>query len=274
MKWKGPATAALLSAALLAVAAIALHLHARTTSLIPRPTPAAFPQSMPDTILWAWETPQDLTTLDPTHTGVAYLAESLTLSDTVARRPRFQPLRLAPNTAVMAVVRIQPTPGFKDTSALRAATVEALAKVAAQPNTRAFQIDFDATRSQRDFYAAILQQLRPKLPAAMPLSITALVSWCGSDRAAAAWLSTLPIDEAVPMYFRLGGSSQPTAIKPTYPITQPLCRSSIGVSTDETWPTLPQNSRIYLFSPHAWSPTQLATINQTPATALQQELLP
>jgi hypothetical protein len=233
---------------------------------------------MPATVLWAWEEPEDLTTLDPARTGVAYLAESLTLSDRVTIRPRFQPLSVAPNTAVMAVVRIQPIANFKDTPTLRTATTEALAKVANQPGLKAFQIDFDATQSQRPFYTAILKQLRPQMPPHMPLSITALLSWCARRDD---WLANLPIDEAVPMFFRLGGHTSPRDPKLAYPIDEPLCRTSNGVSTDETWPTITPTQRLYIFAPHPWTkdqlkePTsQLDAIQTGPITALSSEPTP
>lgn len=280
MKWKAPAIVLLLSAAALA---LSLHIRATPRALIPQPgifPLIRFASAMPPTVLWAWEEPEDLTTLDPSRSGVAYLAETLTLTDHVTRRPRFQPLHVAPGASVMAVVRIEAVGGqpatatFRDSAALRTATAEALASVARQPGLRAFQIDFDATRSQRDFYSAVLLELRPQLRREMPLSITALVSWCGSDSQASAWLATLPIDEAVPMYFRLGGSTKPNTDKSSYPIRQPLCRTSTGVSTDESWPTLAPGSRLYLFAPQSWTAAQIAAINTTPSTALHQELHP
>ncbi len=252
MKWKHPALALLLCTAAIA---LSLRTHARTP--LP-PQPRTFPAAMPATVLWAWEEPEDLTTIDPARTGVAYLAESLTLSDRVTIRPRFQPLSVAPGTSVMAVVRLQPTANFKDTPALRTATVEALANLIRSnpPGLRAFQIDFDATQSQRPFYTAILKQLRPQMPPHMPLSITALLSWCARDDD---WIATLPIDEAVPMFFRLGAHTKPRDSKLGYPIDEPLCRTSNGVSTDETWPAIAPNQRLYIFAPRPWTKDQLKT---------------
>jgi len=60
------------------------------------------------------------------------------------------------------------------------------------PAVAALQIDFDARRSQRAFYAAILRDLRRRMPPDLPLSIAALASWCSSDD----WLGSLPINEA------------------------------------------------------------------------------
>ncbi|MGE5303697.1 MAG: hypothetical protein ACM3TN_10245, partial [Alphaproteobacteria bacterium] len=64
--------------------------------------------SFPRTILWAWERPENLSFIDPTQTGVAFLARTLYLRDSeIVVRPRLQPLRMPSGTAVMAVVRIE-----------------------------------------------------------------------------------------------------------------------------------------------------------------------
>jgi hypothetical protein len=79
-----------------------------------------------------------------------------------------------------------------------------------------------------------------------PVSVTALASWCDGDR----WLDGEPVAEAVPMFFRLGrGESRDMKLNSA------MCRSSIGLSTDEPWPAKrPAGiTRIYLFSPLAWT---------------------
>jgi len=40
--------------------------------------------------------------------------------------------------------------------------------------TRALQVDFDAVASERGFYRAVLEDVRRRLPAGLPLSITAV----------------------------------------------------------------------------------------------------
>jgi hypothetical protein len=216
-------------------------------------------QREPLTMLWAWETPEDLTTLDPSKAGVAFLSRELLLGASMQVRPRQQPLHLPPNTWRMAVVRIETAPDFAPNADSIAAVAHAIAAVAQQPNVRAVQVDFDATASQRAFYAAVLTQLRPQLPPNMPLSITALVSWCGSD----SWLHRLPIDEAVPMFFRMGG---PAAIRATRPkdtpsVREPLCLTSVGISTDEVWPAIHNLQRVYVFHPGSWTQQDLARVN-------------
>jgi hypothetical protein len=230
---------------------------------------AAFRSAMPPIVVWAWEEPEDLRTAPADRVGVAYLAETLLLgtSGENATEPaaattvlnRRQPLAVAPGAALMAVVRVMTRPGFRDTEQMREQTADALAKAAHEPGLRALQIDFDATRRQRAFYADVLRRLRPRMPAGMPLSITALVSWCEAG-AGDSWLAGLPIDEAVPMFFRLGGRSRPDDSKSGYRIREPLCRGSVGISTDESWPVLGAEQRIYLFAPRPWTPMQLTAV--------------
>jgi len=221
----------------------------------------AFPNAMPQTVLWAWEEPEDLRTADPAKLGVAYLARTLLLGESrITTLPRHQPLEVPDGMAVMAVVRIETEPGFRDSPTLRQQTAGALAEVSRQRGLHALQVDFDATHSERTFYAAVLHQLRPQMPPAMPLSITALASWCAADPTSGPqqnWLAGLPIDEAVPMFFRLGGHAKPYDDKTWIPIRQPLCRGSIGISTDESWPEVNPVARVYLFAPRPWFPDQL-----------------
>lgn len=240
----------------------------------------SFPSVMPPTVIWAWEEPEDLSAASSKSVGVAFLSETLFLgADSNRNAPglrvvhRHQPLTVAPDTSVMAVVRIIALADFQDSPDLRQQTSRALAQVAHQNGVRALQIDFDATRSQRGFYADLLRQLRPRLPAGMPLSITALLSWCTTP-GEGDWLAQLPIDEAVPMYFRLGGSHRPAGDKRSYRIREPRCLGSSGISTDESWPLLDARARLYLFAPHPWTAPQLAALSNLHsglrAPALQQ----
>jgi hypothetical protein len=227
------------------------------------PAKIAFAGAMPATVVWAWEEPEDLRGADAARVGVAYLAETLLLGDGVTVRPRHQPLRVAEGAAVMAVVRMQALPGFRDTAQMRAATAAALAEVARRPGLRVLQVDFDATRSQREFYAGVLEALRAEMPVGMPLSMTALASWCAAgpgDRAD--WMAGLPVDEAVPMDFRLGGRAKAYGDKSSLTVREPLCRGSVGVSTDESWPEMDvgQARRVYVFSATPWAGEQLAAV--------------
>src|SRR5690349_24446325 len=61
----------------------------------------------PKKILWAWERPEDLEFLDTNQFGVAFLAQTLVLQgDEVVFKPRHQPLKVRPETKLIAVTRI------------------------------------------------------------------------------------------------------------------------------------------------------------------------
>ncbi|HEX6494324.1 MAG TPA: DUF3142 domain-containing protein [Acidobacteriaceae bacterium] len=236
--------------------------------------PAAFADRVPQRVLWAWEEPEDLGALPP-GIGVAYLAETDILTDHITVLPRRQPLSPAPDAPLVAVIRIETRSGFQDTPAMRLALAARLAYYPTSGDIRALQLDFDATQSQRAFYRGVLEALRPQLPPNLPLSITALVSWCGPH----SWLHGLPIDEAVPMEFRMGGPRALAlngATRPRYAITEPLCRTSLGLSTDEPWPaslaTLNPSTRVYIFAPRPWRPTQFSAIATTPISSLAREI--
>jgi hypothetical protein len=150
---------------------------------------------------------------------------------------------LPPRAAVLAVIRID-APLQHETVETQS-LISGLREIAELPNVRGLQIDFDARRSDRNLYRTLLESMRVRT-AAKPIGITALASWCAGDR----WLDQEPIVEAVPMFFRMGrGESREMAIESS------VCRSSIGLSTDELWPARrPAGiSRIYLFSPRAWT---------------------
>ena len=204
----------------------------------------------PKVILWAWERPEDLTFLDPQTTSVAFLAKTIYLrGDKVVVKPRLQPLKLAPGTKLVAVVRIETDrtdlPSLSSTQALQTAR-----EILNSSVSSVVQIDFDAKVSERNFYRELLQQVRQQLPPSTALSITALASWCAGDD----WLHDLPIDEAVPMLFRLGVDQRQfqRRLETGAPFESRRCQSAAGVSTDEPV-TAPAVDRLYIFSPEPWS---------------------
>jgi hypothetical protein len=68
------------------------------------------------------------------------------------------------------------------------------------------------------------------------------------------WLASLPVDEAVPMLFRMGaGQRDAESFLQRRGITAPLCSESVGVSTDEPRWDLARGKRVYVFNPRAWS---------------------
>ncbi len=225
----------LLAALLLATILFsAWALHARSARQRPR------------VALWAWQRPEHLAYIDTHRSSIAVLAETIYLAPAVRYEPRTQPVAAPPNADFIAVVRLQGN-ATADPQTIAAR----IARLADNPRTRAIQIDFDATVSQRDFYRSLLTEVRARLPKGMPLSITALVSWCAGDD----WLTALPIDEAVPMYFRMGVDKDNIRRDrmDVRLLPEPLCRASVGVSLDEPWPHFDTNVHVYAFAPSAWT---------------------
>jgi hypothetical protein len=184
---------------------------------------------------------------------VAYLAGSVYLDTQPVIRPRVQPLKVAPGSLVIAVVRLELTPTTPRVidDHYRDQVVTEILNLAKVVPVAALQIDFDALTSQHQFYRELLIDVRHQLPGSIPLSITALGSWCVGDD----WLRGLPIDEAVPMMFRMGHDQATIAesFAPGNDFLEPLCRTSFGVSTDEPWPAVLRGRRIYVFSPTPWN---------------------
>jgi hypothetical protein len=223
--------------------------------------PATAAARLPPLMLWAWERPEDLRALGP-DVGVAFLAQTVTLDgDRIHIRPRMQRLRVDGTTTLVAVTRIENSavPAFP--ALLTDALAEAIARTASAPQVAGVQIDFDAAASQRALYRAVVERLRARLAPDVALSITALASWCVGD----AWLAGLPIDEAVPMLFRMGPFNAPYAL-----IAQAQrhwagqapsrreCGAAIGVSLDEPRVIEPSRRRVYVFNPRPWTERTVA----------------
>jgi hypothetical protein len=214
----------------------------------------------PSVMLWAWERPEDLRFIDPRKTGVAFLARTIHIKgDEVYVRPRLQPLNVPQGTYLVAVARLQISrkerPRFSRSLCSRVASV--IGEMKSIRGISAVQIDFDAKASERSFYAELIRDLRMQLPDALALSMTALTSWCIDDH----WLSGLPVDEIVPMLFRMGPEGDwVTIFLEEGKDFKPRCRRSLGISTDEPFPKLPSGRRVYIFHPKPWSEEALKRI--------------
>lgn len=218
------------------------------------------PATQPEIILWAWERPEDLTFIDPQKTSVAFLAKTIYLrGDKVVVKPRLQPLRVAPGTKVVPVVRIETD--RRDVPTLSSLQAQQTAREILNSSVSSVvQIDFDATVSERNFYRELLTTVRRQLPESTSLSITALASWCAGDD----WLHDLPIDEAVPMLFRLGVDERQfqRRLATGQPFESRMCQDAAGVSTDEPV-TAPAVDRLYIFSPEPWSKESFTSAMET-----------
>jgi hypothetical protein len=99
------------------------------------------------------------------------------------------------------------------------------------------------------------------MPDNIALSMTALGSFCLGDR----WLGELPVDEAVPMIFRMGADDR--AIKNMLAsgedFREPICRESYGVSADEPVTlTFRDARRRYVFNPRPWTKDDVASLSR------------
>jgi hypothetical protein len=187
--------------------------------------------------------------IDPATTAIAYLDQTLLIGPEVLSQPRRQSLIYPSAATRIAVVRIEALPNARLDNAAAQQTVSLLLKTAQRPGIAALQVDFDATRSQRGFYADVLTNLRSQMPANLPLSITALASWCSHDD----WIAGLPVDEAVPMLFRMEPDRRrANADRPEFRIREPLCMGSVGISTHEAWPEEMAGKRVYVFADRGW----------------------
>jgi hypothetical protein len=217
-------------------------------------------------MLWAWERPVDLEYLDTKRYGVAFLAQTLTLKgDEVVLSPRRQPLYVTPQTKLMAVTRIESDKKESGRASLSAKqkeqVVELILRSLQLDNISAIQVDFDAVTSEREFYRQLLQELRQKLPQQIPLSMTALASFCVGDR----WLADLPVDEVVPMIYRMGPDDQTikTMLANGDDFREPLCRRSYGIAVDEPFVhSLNDGRRLYVFNPRPWRGPEYAALEE------------
>ena len=300
-KIRGGIVAALLACLLLPFAArpqlahtLFRRLHRFHSNQVSHIAPNPQMAVLPNLFFWAWERPEDLRFLESKNAGVAFLAKTIYVpapnedprkdaGGSVFVRPRLQPLRVAPGTPLIAVVRIETGAGRQPSSYVaidlqssspssftplqHQRLVDEIVVLQKLPNIRAIQIDFDATVSEHGFYASLLKDIRSSLPASLPLSITALASWCIGDP----WLEELPsgtIDEAVPMLFRMGPDTAGVArfLRSGDDFRAAICQGSFGLSTDEplsnallkrTFPSVSPGwhaKRIYVFAPRAWTP--------------------
>ena len=207
-------------------------------------------------ILWVWERPENLYFLKDKNVTFAYLSGTVTkTNDGLVYYPRRQPLRIPDNNKTISVVRIEDKSdkyGFNDEDQKEMSDfiVESCQE---KKSNISCQIDFDATKSQIDFYKKLVVEVREKLSKDINLSLTSLVSWCTIS---SPWFEELPIDEIVPMFFRLGKDDNLywRKIKNGDLKLHPICQKAVGVATDEFLPNkiYLENKPIYIFNNKYW----------------------
>jgi len=170
-----------------------------------------------------------------------------------------------PDLKVVAVTRIESQrsktqkPALSGSQAAR--ITELIRKTLELPNVSAVQVDYDATTSEREFYRSLLRELRAQLPDETPLSITALASFCIGDR----WIKDLPIDEAIPMAFRMGTDSTriQAMLADGHDFRGELCQRSYGIALDEPLSArFDPARRVYVFNSHPWKESDLGVLEE------------
>lgn len=205
--------------------------------------------------LWAWERPEDLRFLAGKSVGVAFLERTVTVgSGQLSVQRRHQPLRLAHDTRLTAVVRIEAS-GVSFPVDRAGEVAREIADSAVLPRVEIVQIDFDARESDRPFYAALLRETRIRLPRSTRLSMTALASWCADDP----WIDATTVDEIVPMLFQMGPDARHvvTRLREEGRWRVDACNGAAGLATDERWAGLPAPRTVYVFNPRPWRASDL-----------------
>jgi hypothetical protein len=209
---------------------------------------------LPRLVLWAWERPEDLRGLDR-DVAVAFLAQTIDLkADGLQVSPRRQPLRVDPETLLIAVTRVATTASSARAEPVVDRVARAVAGTAALPGVKAVQIDFDAVQSERLFYRQVLRRVKAMLDARTPLSMTALASWCVDDL----WIENADVDEIVPMFFRMGPFQQHYRRAEAAGAVAGACRAAVGTSLDEPMALAGNGRRIYVFSATRWTDGRVA----------------
>ncbi len=215
--------------------------------------------------LWVWERPENLYFMKEEQVTYAYLAGTVTKTDMgLMLYFRQQPLRIPDGSTTAATVRIEDKTKettFDDSDIEEISDFIVSACLKDRKNISC-QIDFDAGQSQIDFYKKLILVVRSKLPEETKLSLTALLSWCSNN--SAPWFADLPVDETVPMFFRLGMDSNIywEKIAEDELILNPLCQKSIGISTDEQLPGKKylKDKIIYIFNNDYWTKSNWSII--------------
>lgn len=213
-------------------------------------------------VLWAWERPEDLRFLDG-EAEVAVQTGFIALKgDRLEARGRRFPLHVArpPATAVVHV-EIDHSQPLRWTPALRARLSAAMLHHAgAIPGVRRVQVDFEVRASERPILLDVLRDVRRGLPRGTLLSMTALASWCDTE----SWLERAPVDEIVPMLFRMGreGEELKRRLAAGGDFRNARCRAALAVATDSPIVRVPPGRRVYLFNPRSWTEKEFEGVRQ------------
>jgi hypothetical protein len=209
---------------------------------------------------WIWPASNGpVATGTPTYREAAVLVETLVIhADGVERMPRTQPLVLPVDVRLLPVLHVEAADDAPDAlsedqqQALVAAFLRHVDEAA--EGAGMLQLDFEAPRRQRTAYRALVARIRAALPPRLKLSVTALAHWCTESD----WLDRLPVDEVVPMLYRLGPNAAQWRQRWTRdaPGLAARCRGpALGFAANDPPPAalLARTPRPYWFDESAWS---------------------
>jgi hypothetical protein len=203
-------------------------------------------------VVYAWDRPESLQALPPGSEVAVYRATVSLKKDDVVWRPRAHPVKLPDGARRVPVIHIEPGATRPLDLDLRTYLVGKM--VAEAQASGALQLDYEAPLSERPFLRQLILDLRHALPRAR-LSMTALASWCLFD----GWLAELPVDEVVPMVYRMGRDRLAVRrwLDEGRDFRVPLCQKAVAVSLADPPPRLPGGRRRYWFDPRSWTPADL-----------------
>lgn len=210
-------------------------------------------------ILWAWERPEDLRFAPGTEVAVQTGFIDL-VGDKVIARARVFPLhaRAADVTTSVVHIQIEHRRPLVWSARNRTLLARKVMELANPGRYHRVQIDFEVRGSERQILLDLLADVRAKLPPGVALSMTALASWCDTET----WLSAAPVDEIVPMLFRMGPDARALKAKLARggDFGNPRCRTAYAVSVDAPLARAPDGRRVYLFSPKSWTAGNFALV--------------
>lgn len=237
----------------------------RAAEVARRPAlPAEVSTSLAHGVAWIWPNsngPKQVGSDAAPYREAAVLVASLVLrARSVEHGGRTQSLNLPDGVRVVPVVHVESAEDAPDdiTPTQREAIVATVRRLAstATPGAGAglLQLDFEAPARQREAYRALVTAIRAALPADVRLSVTALVHWCTQGD----WLDQLPVDEVVPMLYRLGSHASDWRRRFAQDDAglARRCRGpALGFATNDPPPSalLVRTTRAYWFDEAAWS---------------------
>ena len=215
----------------------------------------------PRPVLWAWERPEDLRFVgDAAEVAVQAGFVVLTGAGVYVRGRRFPVRTATPPTTVVVHVQIDRHRSLTWTAEQRREAAQAVLHFASAASALRLQVDFEVRASERHVLLDLLSDVRRGAPRGMKLSMTALASWCDGEH----WLDAAPVDEVVPMLFRMGSGAQALRAKLEAggDFADRRCRSAVGIATDTPLARVPAGRRVYVFNPHSWTAADFQAVRR------------